>query len=190
MFLGACRNHPQPADVSDNTPKTDTASDKFFPIAEFLQAEVSYVDSTPLAILKCETVNKRTDSSFLTPNEFHRLAAGILTPELFADSLEKNFTETSFADKTTGYLTFIYSPKNKEQALQQINVLVSPGHDGANRVKSIYLTRVERVSDTVVVKKMFWLAGHSFQVITSRQPAGKAAGIRQVQVVWNNGEAD
>jgi hypothetical protein len=190
LLLSACGNHQPPAPATDITPKADTTNEKFFPIASYLQSEIRYVDSTPLAILKRETVNNRTDSAFLTPAAFHALASSFLVPELDETNLEKNYTESSFGDKTTGYLSFTYAPKDKEHAaLRRVDVVVAAG-EGFDKVKSIYLERATRASDTLVMKKMYWQARHSFLVITSLQLPGKTAEVRQLKVVWNNEEGD
>lgn len=190
LFASACGSRQQPAPSPDKaTAKADTTSEKFFPIADYLQSEIRYVDSTPLAIMKCETTGARTDSTFLKPDEFHQLAATFLVPELSADNMEKNYTENSFGDKTTGYLSFTYSPRDKDQPLQRVDVIVSPG-EGFDKVKSIYMERVARQSDTLMIRKMYWQARHSFLIITSLQPPGKSPVVRQLKVVWNNEEAD
>jgi len=188
LFLGACGNQKTPASAPDQVSKAaDTTSQKFFPVADYLQSEIRYVDSTPLAILKCETVHNRTDSTFLTPGEFNKLASSFLMPQL--TSLQQDFTENSFGDQTTGYLSFTYSPKNKEQPLRRVDVVVSPG-EGFDKVKSIYLESTSRASDTLVVKKMYWQARHSFLVVTSLQATGKTPETRQLKVIWSNDEAD
>ena len=190
LLSGACGNHQQPAPAQDKAAaKTDPSNEKFFPVADYLRSEIRYVDSTPLAILKCETIDKKTDSTFLRPDEFNRLAAEFLPPEINAGNLEKNFTENSFGDKTTGYLSFTYSPRDKSQPLRRVDVVVSPG-EGLDKVKSIYLEKVDRQSDTLMVRKMYWQAGHSFLVITSLQPSGRSPEVRQLKVVWNNEETD
>jgi len=188
LLAGACNNHPQPA--SGNPPKTDTVTTQYFPVADFLQSEIRNIDTSVLAILSCRTVRQRTDTAFLTANEFNRAAAVFLTPELDPDSLEKNYTESSFSDKTTGYLTFNYFPRDKGRPLQRIDVIVAQGNDGANKVKSIYMESTGEESDTPVFKKMYWQAGHNFQVITTLQPKGHAAETRQLKVVWNDTEGD
>jgi len=190
LLASACGNHQQPAPASDKaTAQADTTTEKFFPVADYLQSEIRYVDSTPLAILKYEIAHNRTDSTFLKPDEFNKLAAVFLGPELAADNLQKNYTENSFGDKTTGYLSFTYSPRNKDQSLQRIDVVVAPG-DGFDKVKSVYQERIARQSDTLMVRKMYWQARHSFLIVTSLQPPGGAAEVRQLKVVWNNEEAD
>lgn len=184
----ACKNHRQP--TTDNTPTTDTVTTQYFPIADFLQSEIRNIDTSVLAILSTRTVRQRTDSTFLTANEFNRAAAVFLSPELNPDSLERNYTESSFSDKTTDNLTFNYSPRDKGRSLQRIDVIVARGNDGANRVKSIYMERIGEESDTPVIKKMYWQAGHNFQVITTLQPKGHAAETRQLKIVWNDTEGN
>lgn len=184
----ACKNQEQhPATI---VPKTDTATNKYFPIADFLQSEIRNIDTSVLAILSCKTAGQRTDSNFLTANEFNKVARVFLAPELDPDSLERNYTESSFSDKTTGYLTFNYSPKDKGQPLQRIDVIVAQSNNGVNKVKSIYMERIGEESDTPVIKKMYWQAGHNFQVITTLQPKGHAAETRQLKVVWHDEDAD
>jgi len=189
LLAVACKNHQQPA--TGNIPKTDTVTTQYFPVADFLQSEIRNIDTSALAILRCETIRQHIDTSFLTPNEFNRAAAAFLTKELTPDSLEKNFEENSFADKTTGYLTFNYSARDKSQPLQRIDILVTQGGNEVGKVKSIYMERADHDADTLVIKKMYWVAGHSFQVISSHQPKGShTAESRQVKVVWNNEETD
>jgi len=188
-LIQACKNHQPP--TPDNIPKTDTPTTQYFPIADFLQSEVRNIDTSALAILRCEIIRQHTDSTFLTPNEFNKAAAAFLTKELAPDSLEKNYTENSFADKTTGYLTFNYSARDRSQPLQRIDVLVSQAGNEPGKVKSIYMERADHDADTLVVKKMYWVAGHSFQVISSHHPKGShTAETRQIKVVWNNEETD
>ncbi|MBN8855582.1 MAG: hypothetical protein BGO55_28225 [Sphingobacteriales bacterium 50-39] len=188
LLAVACKNHQQP--TAGNIPKTDSVTTQYFPIADFLQSEIRNIDTSVLAILSTRTVHQRTDSTFLTANEFNRAAAVFLTPELNPDSLERNYTESSFLDKTTGNFTFSYSPRNKAQALARIDVVARQANDGANRVKSIYMERAGEESDTPAIKKMYWQAGHGFQVITILHPKGRPVETRQLKVVWNDDGTD
>ncbi|HEY4206238.1 MAG TPA: hypothetical protein VGM31_05490 [Puia sp.] len=186
LLWAACKNNPQAAATPGNAAGADTSTNKYFPIADFLQSEVRNIDTSILAILCRRTTHNRTDSSFLTPNEFNQVAAAFLAPELDPDSLEKNYTESSFSDKTTGYITINYFPRDKGRSLQRVDVVVEQSNDGANRVKSIYMERIGEESDTPAIKKMFWRAGHDFQVITTLKPKGRPAETRQLKVVWND----
>ena len=163
--------------------KEDSVSTSFLPVADYLLGEISYVDSTPLAIRKYTTLDNHEDSSFIEAAAFNQLAKEFLTPELAADSFARNFSENSFMDKTTGYLTFTYSARNKTQPLQRVDVFVAPGAN-ADKVKSVYLEKTFPSGDTMVTKKMFWQTGRSFQVSTTHQLPGKAPQENQLKVVW------
>lgn len=185
LFVSACGNTPPgppPAPKEDST-----ATTAYLPVADYLRAEISYVDSTPLAIRKYTTQNNRKDSSFIQQEEFNRLAKEFLVPELATDSFKNNYSESSFMDKTTGYLTFTYSTRNKELPLQRVDVLAAPG-SSMNKVKSVYLQKHSAEGDTTVVKKMFWQMGHNFLILTSSQLPGKAPLERQLKVVWATDE--
>jgi len=52
------------------------------------------------------------------------------------------------------------------------------------------MERTGEDSDTPVIKKMYWQAGHYFQVITTLQLKGQATETRQLKVVWNDTEGN
>jgi hypothetical protein len=187
LLLGtACGNHTSPAPPAQ---KEDSTGTSFLPVADYLRAEISYVDSTPLAIRKYTTRDNQKDSSFIQQEEFNRLSKEFLTPELAADSFFQNFSENSFLDKTTGYLSFTYSTRNKALPLQRVDVLAAPGVD-MDKVKSIYLEKVFPAGDTIVVKKMFWQTGRSFLILTSLRLPGKAPLDSQLKVVWDTDNSE
>ncbi len=182
LLANACTSPlPPPA------PKEDSTGTAYLPVADYLRAEISYVDSTPLAIQKYIIRDIRRDSSFIQQDEFNRLSQQFLLPELKPDSFKMNYSEGSFMDKTTGYLSFTYSSLNKKLPLQRVDVLAAPG-PGTNKVKSIYLQKGFSTGDTAVVQKMFWQAGHSFLILTSLQIPGKPAVEHQLKVVWDAGD--
>ncbi len=180
LLAGACGNHTSPVPSS---PKVDSTGSAFLPVADYLRGEISYVDSTPLAIRQYITRNNRLDSAFIRQGDFNRLAAEFLAPELDPDSFPKNYKESSFMDKTTGYLSFTYSTQNKALSLQRVDVLVAPGA-ATDNIKSIYLERIFPVGDTTVTKKLFWQTGTSFQIFTSKRLSGGAPLEDQLKVVW------
>jgi hypothetical protein len=175
------------------TAGTTDSTKNFFPVADYINSEISYVDSTPLAIVKYTEQNGHADSSYIRPEEFHRLATELIPAELSTALFEKDYSENSFLDETTKSLTFIYSTKNKELPLQRVDVLAAQGSVAGNqasgsKVKSIYMESSFYRKDTLVTKKVLWQARKSFLVLTSLQPQEKAPIIRQLKVVWDSGE--
>lgn len=189
VFLSACHEGTSTASRDGRSDSSRTTGDStvrnFFPIGDFLQSEIAYVDSTPLAIRKYEEQNNKTDSVYIQQEVFNRLAAQFVLPELDPDSFQKNYQENAFQDATTGYVTLTYTPRDKEASLQRVDVL-STMAKGAGKIRSIYLERIERRADTLEIKKLYWKARQSFQIVTSWQVAQKAPIMRQVRVVWDS----
>lgn len=185
FFLPACHQQKSTSQPASGQVLTDSVKRNFFPVADYLQSEISYVDSTPLAIRKYNTENNRTDSSLIQTAEFHQLAGAFLLPELMkGGSFENDFSENSFLDETTGYLTFTYSTRDKALPLQRVDVLAAPGMS-FEKVRSVYLEKVYKTGDTSVVKKMYWKARQSFLIITSLQLPQKAPVVKQLKLVWD-----
>jgi len=129
------------------------------------------------------TRGKLTDSSLIRTDSFNILAREFLVEELDSSQFEKNYKEESFFDKTTNSLTFTYSTRQANLSLQRVDVLATPSTLN-DKVKSIYMERVVTRHDSLVVSKMYWLSGRSFQIISNLQMPGKAPSVQQLKVVW------
>jgi len=190
VFFGACTNPKQPPpSQSDSLAHADSAAgiskNSFFPVAEFLEAEILRTDSSLLALKKRTTRNGHTDSAFISIPEFNTLAIQFVPRELADSSFEKNYTETAFQDKTTRSITFTYAPVDASAGLQRVDVLTVAGQK-AQQVKSIYLEKTRNAGDSVILQKLYWKAQKSFTIATVIHVKGKPAGEEQVQVVWDD----
>jgi PBP1b-binding outer membrane lipoprotein LpoB len=180
FLLVNCKNQPH----EEVQPEKKEEKNNFFPLQDFIRGEITNVDSLPIGILKYSVHDNKTDSSYIKPAEFNRLAQEFLPPELDSNVFKREFSESSFYDETTKSLTFTYSTKNKSLQLQRADILATLG-DRFAKVKSVYMENVDKMHDTNILKKMFWQAGKSFQVISSINRAGKASGSSQMKVVWD-----
>ncbi|HEY6900817.1 MAG TPA: hypothetical protein VI233_09250, partial [Puia sp.] len=170
--------------TTDSLAKADSTKNVFFPVADFLESEILQVDSMPLGLKKFTTRNGKTDSTFILLPEFNALALKFLPADLRNGSFEKNFTESSFVDKTTQSVTFSYTSTVPEQVLRRVDVLTLPGN-GAMHVRSIYLETNRKSGDSSIFEKLYWRAGRSFQIATSTALKDKGAMSQQVKVAWN-----
>ncbi|HVU99011.1 MAG TPA: hypothetical protein VHE34_27505 [Puia sp.] len=187
-LLGACSNHQQPATAASDTPaRADSGATRnaFFPVADYLEAEIRSVDSAPLAKKMFTVRNGHTDSVFLELPEFNQLAFQFVPRELADSEFEKNFTETSFEDKATRSITFTYSPIGANTELQRVDVLTVPG-TRSMEVKSVYLEKLRKSGDSVILQKMFWRAQRNFSIATLVHVKGIQAGEDQIRVVWDD----
>ncbi len=166
-------------------PAGEPATEKknYFPVGDFLESEMRYVDSIPLALIKYTTQGQRTDSVFITPAAFRQLAR-VFESEAFSNgSFERDFTETSFMDETTQSVVFTYATRSQDQELRRVDVLAKPV-EGTDQVKSIYLEKQLRRGDTSITEKMSWFPRRSFQVMSSIQTPGSPPLTQQLRVRW------
>ena len=184
----SCNNHQQltARTSQDSLPASDTTN-TFFPVAEYLETEILHVDSVPLALKKYTTINYRTDSAFIQVPEFNNLAKRFLPQELHDGRFEKDFTESSFMDKSTQSIIFTYSSTVKELPLQRVDV-TTVTHNGSQKVRSIYLEKTYSSGDSLITEKMYWRAGKNFQIVTMASPKGRPSVEQLLKVVWDEEE--
>ncbi len=189
IFLAACGNHKQSSDPSkqDSLLQADSGRNVFFPVAEYLETEILHVDSVPFALRKYTTLNGRTDSAFIQVPEFNKLALQFLPDVLHDGSFEKVFKESSFADQSTESIMFTYSTTVTDQPLRRVDVQTVTGN-GSQKVKSIYLEKNHTSGDSLILEKMYWRAGKSFQIVTETRVKGKSPQEQQLKVVWDDEE--
>jgi hypothetical protein len=176
LIFAAC-NNPQP-ETKIEPIHTDTTSQNFFPIQDFLKSEIAAVNEASSGIKKYTSTGNKKDSNYIQLDEFSRLAQEFLPNALNDSIFKKEFKETSFIDKATEGGTFFYSTSNPAIALKRADV-VTQKTDSYDKVKSIYL---EKISDSIT-KKLYWKPGRNFQII-SLTPKG----TELIKVVWDNRE--
>jgi hypothetical protein len=104
-------------------------------------------------------------------------------PEINDSSLKKKFQETSFVDKSNGNATFFYKANDPSVSIKRIDVVTAKG-DIYDEVKSLYIEREFRSSDSLLVKKLIWKPKRNFQIVIV-DPSGKD---KLIKVVWDNRE--
>jgi hypothetical protein len=183
----ACHNGSNSA-ASGSSQSADTPEKKnFFPVHDFLQSEIAHVDSIPFKIVEYRTINGKTDSSIINTQKFDQLASAFIPDDLDSSRFEERFEETSFLDQTTKLLTFTYSTKDSSFGLRRVDVLAEP-HLTNDRVQSVYLEMSSGREDSLVLKKMYWKAGKSFNILQIYQPSNGKAITSQTKVVWDSSE--
>lgn len=192
LCICACGHRtPTSPPSQDSLPGQDTgaARNQFFPVDDYLEAEILSVDSMPMAFWKYITHDNRTDSVLITTADFNTLALQFLPPEIRNGGINKNFTESSFMDKTTQSITFTYTPVDQGLPLQRVDVETTPGIR-AQEVKSIYMERNHTAGDSVILQKLLWRAKHGFTIINRVRVKGQEPKEEQVRVSWAGDEEE
>ena len=190
LFVIACKpgNTDSLTDKEQPTHQdTVRSEEQFFPVESFLRNEIEYVDSLPVGIKKYRTIGNRTDSAYIDPAEFHRLATEFLPPQLKDSALKAHFKESSFFDRSTNYATFLYTAADVQSPLRRIDVVTAKG-DVYDEVKSLYMEKNISAGKANFIKKLMWKPKRHFQIITISTDSASANQTEQIKVVWDNRE--
>jgi hypothetical protein len=168
----------------DSLSHQDSSKDTFFPVADYLETEILHIDSFPEALRKFTTRDGRTDTAYIKLPEFNALALEFLAPALRDGSFEKQYTESSFMDRSTETVTFTYSPTDKDLPMQRVDV-VTIADNGVNKVSSVYLENRKVAGDSVIFQKLYWQSRHQLQIVSVITVKGRPPVEQQVKVVWD-----
>ena len=189
LCWGACAHRGgQPAPIpQDSLSHQDSSGDAFFPVAEYLEAEILRVDSFPEALRKFTTRDGRTDTAYIQVPEFNALALQFLVPAFNDGSFQKQYTESSFMDRSTETATLTYSTTDADLPLQRVDV-VTIAENGVNKVRSVYLENRKVAGDSVIFQKLYWQTMHQLQIVSLITVKGRPPVRQQVKVVWDPDE--
>jgi len=152
----ACKNKEQSTAATDSgTVPNEKEPKSYLPIASFINEDISNVEAFAAGILLKTKTGQKTDSFFIKPEEFKKMAGEFLVPELDSAIFLNEFSEESIADQSTQTINFIYSSENDKTVLRKAIVYVtqSQAHDNVSR---IYMEKEKRSGDTTIQQKLTW----------------------------------
>jgi hypothetical protein len=176
IFIIAC--HSKSKDASNE----DT---QFYPAKNFIIAEINKLDTIPLAVLRKTVVNNKTDSAYISKEEFRKAAGVFLEPDISDPKLKKLYKETVFMDNTVNAITLTYSPGENEAEVRKMDVLLDPGN---NKLERIYMEKEKKNGDSLITHKLMWNAGHSCQVITLIKVGNQPESVLNEKYIWDERE--
>jgi hypothetical protein len=174
VLLAACK---------PNKKENDPAG-SFFPVSSFLHSQVSMVDSSLNSILKIETADGVSDSTFIAKEAFRSNAGDFLSlPDLSGD-LKDDYTETELYDQELKRVVLNYTPKEQNAPIRRQEVVIEPNASTGDRVESIYIEHMFSGGDSSVQKRLTWRVDSHFQVVTIVQKKNVPEKIHVLRLVW------
>ena len=156
---------------------------QFYPISSYIESQLKYLDSVPLAIIHYTTINNATDTGITEKKDFRTsVGKAFIESDISGADQKKNYEETSFIDATLGVITLSYAPKRDGLPIQKAYVLLSQENSA---VKTIYVERTMQGGDSTVTKKMLWNANKSCQVTSIIQKTNQPEKTIQERFVWD-----
>lgn len=158
----------------------------FFPVLSFIKSQVADVDSSVYRIIKIVHQDSTADTAFLKREEFREAAKDFLSiPDISSQKLKDQYIETKLFDEDLEQVVLNYMPKEPDKEITRQEVMIKPGNDG-DKVKSIFIDRVNSNDDSTVHKILFWQVDKRFRTVTITQAPNKPEKKETIEVVWND----
>lgn len=158
----------------------------FFPVLSFIKSQVADVDSSVYRIIKIVHQDSTADTAFLKREEFREAAKDFLSiPDISSQKLKDQYIETKLFDEDLEQVVLNYMPKEPDKEITRQEVMIKPDNDG-DKVKSIFIDRVNSNDDSTVHKILFWQVDKRFRTVTITQAPNKPEKKETIEVVWND----
>lgn len=172
--------------LSCRSKKEDEENKSFFPVLSFIKSQVAEVDTSVYPIFKIVTVDGLSDTVYIKREEFRQYANDFLTmPDISTKKWDDDYLETKLYDEDLKRVILNYMPKDVNEEIRRQEVMIEPGQQSEDKVRTIIIDRVVMNKDSTVQKNMLWQVDKHFQVVTVTNKKNQPEKIEKLKVVWN-----
>ncbi len=166
--------------------KKDDEDKSFFPVLSFIKSQVAEVDTSVYPILKIVTIDGLSDTVYIKREDFRKYASDFLTmPDISAKKWNDDYEETKLYDEDLKRVILNYMPKDVNEEIRRQEVMIEPGQQSEDEVRTILIERTTTNEDSTVQKNMLWQVDKHFQVVTVANKKNQPEKTEKLRVVWN-----
>lgn len=163
LVLFSCKNKPATSSV-----KAAADSSKFYPLSEFIQEQMAYVDLRNFEIYQKHVSATKTDSSSISKDQFKQLAASFLSLDISQPDKKQSYTETLFHDLSTASYTLNYKAKQTTDLVKNMDILLD---EQTKMVKRVFIVSELQNADSSIMEHHSWTANKQFQITRTIETA-------------------
>lgn len=163
LVLFACKNK-----ASTGSAKAATDSSKFYPLSEFIQEQITFVDLRNVEIHQKRVSGAKTDSSIISKDQFKQLAASFLPLDISQPDKKKSYTETLFHDLSTTSYTLNYKSNQATDLVKNMDILLD---EQTKMVKRVFIVSEIQKADSNIMVHHSWTANKQFQITRTIETA-------------------
>ena len=164
------------------TAKKADSTTVYYPINGYIRQQIKDVDTTPYYLYRLLVIGKKKDSSVVDRATFDADTKQFLLPQLEGDVFKKSFEESVFDDESTNSVTLTYTPKSKDNIVQNASVLLDKQ---TQQVKWIFISTLSNGGDSTLIQRIGWKGDESCYINKVISYKGKPETQRQLSFVWN-----
>lgn len=178
LFLFACKNEK----------KTEDGEAAFFPVLSFIRGQVKTIDTSLYRIVKIETVDTVSRSTYIRREDFKTYAQPFLElPDIASDKWKDDYEETKMFDDAMNKVILTYTAKDNENEVRRQDVMLNPTNaDGNSEVQTIIINTESDKGDSTMLTTMVWYVNKRFTVVSRVQKPNVPEKVRKLEVIWND----
>ena len=168
--------------------KKDTQDGQYFPVLSFLKGQVKDIDTSLYRIIKVETIDSNSTTTYIKREDFNQYAKDFLgIPDISSDKWKDDYEETKMFDDALNNVILTYTTTEQDNEVRREDVMLEPTNaSGNSEVKNIIINTLQSGGDSTIEKNMVWYVNKRFIVVTKIQKANQPERIKKLEVIWND----
>ena len=169
--------------------KHDDKKVSYFPVVSYLRGQAADIDTSLYRIIKIETYDSTTDTSYIKREEFRNYAKDFLDlPDISSKKWKDDYEESQIYDEDLKSIILSYTTNDSTKEVQKEDVMVEPQPDehGNSQVRTIIIDKWSTTEDSTVHENMVWQTNKRFLIVKKIQKNNQPEKIRKLEVIWND----
>ena len=165
--------------------KKDSSKESAISAISIIKGQVNHLDTSLYQIMKFETYDGKTDTSYLKREEVSNIAVDFLSlPDISQNDYTDNYIEDRLIDAGQNTLSITATAKTDKQEIQKQIIIVLLDDLATGKVQSIYIDRSVQVNDSTIQQKLFWQIDKYFRVGSIIQKGNMPEKTHMLKVTW------
>jgi len=168
--------------------KKDNSQEEFFPAISFLKGQAKHIDTSLYRIVKVETVDSNSITTYIKREEFSKYAKEFLElPDISSNKWKDDYEETRIYDEVLNNIILSYKTVEEDNEIRSEDIMLEPTNSSGNsEVKNIIINTLQTAQDSTIEKNMVWYVNKRFIIVTKIQKADQPEKIKKLEVIWND----
>ncbi|HLF46798.1 MAG TPA: hypothetical protein VI548_10255 [Chitinophagaceae bacterium] len=174
LFINSCKE------------KKESEKEPVISVLSIIKGQVNHIDTSFYQLVKTETVDGKTDTTYIKREEVRGLAAAFLSlPDISQNHYSENYTEDRLIDASQNTLSITSTAKEEKPEIQKQIIIIPLDELASGKVESIFIDRSVRVNDSSIQQKLFWQIDQYFQVVSIIQKGNEPEKVQITKVKWD-----
>jgi hypothetical protein len=149
---------------------------------------VKNIDTSLYRIVKVETIDSASTTTYIKREEFQKYAKDFLDlPDISSEKWMDDYEETKMFDDVLNNVILTYTTTKPDNEVRREDVMLEPTNaSGNSEVKNIIINTLQSNNDSTIEKNMVWYVNKRFTVVTKIQKSNRPEKIKKLELIWND----